>query len=124
MIVKKSDGYYVMSQAGKKLGGPYKSKSEANKRLNQVEFFKKHKHGGKVNVPWTSPLKPLEGLLKGPSHEKGGVKFTVKGQLQEAEGGEYVVRKDAVNQLKKMYGRGVFDDFINKGMLPPNRNLT
>lgn len=113
MIVKKSDGYYVMSQAGKKLGGPYKSKSEANKRLNQVEFFKKHEHGGK-----------LEGLLKGPSHEKGGVKFTVKGQLQEAEGGEYVVRKDAVSQLKKMYGKGVFDDFINKGMLPPNRNLT
>jgi|TARA_R110000824_G_scaffold2197_7_gene10308 hypothetical protein len=113
MIVKKSDGYYVMSQAGKKLSGPYKTKSEANKQLNQVEFLKKHEHGGK-----------LEGLLKGPSHDNGGVKFTVKGQLQEAEGGEYVVRKEAVEQLKKLHGEKVFDEFINKGILPNNRNLT
>ena len=66
----------------------------------------------------------MEGLLKGPSHDNGGVKFTVKGQLQEAEGGEYVVRKEAVEQLKKLHGEKVFDEFINKGILPNNRNLT
>lgn len=49
MIVKRNDGYYVMSESKgkdgqrKKLGGPYKSKGEAVKRLKQVEYFK----GGK-----------------------------------------------------------------------------
>ena len=41
--------------------------------------------------------KKLEGMLKGPSHENGGIKFTIKDEIQEAEGGEYVVRKSSVN---------------------------
>jgi hypothetical protein len=45
MIKKTSAGYKVVSEDGKKnLGGPYKSKAEAQKRLRQVEFFK-HKGG-------------------------------------------------------------------------------
>jgi hypothetical protein len=45
MIVKKSDGYHVLSESSKKnLGGPYKTREEALKRLRQVEFFK---HKGK-----------------------------------------------------------------------------
>lgn len=40
MIVKKPDGYYVVSEKKKNLGGPYKSKLQAMKRLKQVEFFK------------------------------------------------------------------------------------
>ena len=45
MIKKTSGGYKVVSEDGKKnLGGPYKSKAEAQKRLRQVEFFK-HKGG-------------------------------------------------------------------------------
>ncbi len=44
MIVKKKDGYYVVSKDGKNLGGPYKSKVKAKKRLKQVEYFK---HKGK-----------------------------------------------------------------------------
>lgn len=51
MIVKKSDGYYVMSKrthkdsksgktVHKNLGGPYKTRDEALKRLRQIEFFK------------------------------------------------------------------------------------
>lgn len=44
MIVKKKDGYYVLSKKTKKnLGGPYKTKEEAKKRLRQVEFFKHSK---------------------------------------------------------------------------------
>ncbi len=39
-IVKKDDGYHVMSEQGKSLGGPYDSESKAEKRLKQVEFFK------------------------------------------------------------------------------------
>jgi hypothetical protein len=44
MIKKVAGGYKVLSEKGKSLGGPYKSKAEAEKRLRQVEFFK-HKKG-------------------------------------------------------------------------------
>lgn len=44
MIVKRKGGYYVVSENGKNLGGPYPSKEAARKRLNQVEYFK---HKGK-----------------------------------------------------------------------------
>jgi hypothetical protein len=40
MIRKTKGGYKVLSESGKNLGGPYKSKEEAKKRLRQVEFFK------------------------------------------------------------------------------------
>ena len=50
MIVKKKDGYYVLSEKThsttsgqakhRNLGGPYKTREEAVKRLRQVEFFK------------------------------------------------------------------------------------
>jgi len=46
MIVKRTNGYVLMSKSkgpnGKRtrLGGPYKTREEALKRQNQVEFFK------------------------------------------------------------------------------------
>jgi hypothetical protein len=41
MIVKRKKGYYVLSEKSRKnLGGPYKTKKEAKKRLQQVEYFK------------------------------------------------------------------------------------
>lgn len=40
MIVKKKDGYHVVSESGKNLGGPYKTEAQAKKRLAQVEMFK------------------------------------------------------------------------------------
>ncbi len=43
MIKKSKDGYKVVSEKGKNLGGPYRSKAAAAKRLRQVEFFKHHK---------------------------------------------------------------------------------
>lgn len=44
MIKKSGSGYKVVSHKGKNLGGPYKSRSAASKRLRQVEYFK---HKGK-----------------------------------------------------------------------------
>ncbi len=44
MIKKESGGYKVVSEKGKNLGGPYKTKKQAKKRLQQVEYFK-HKKG-------------------------------------------------------------------------------
>jgi hypothetical protein len=43
MIRKVKAGYKVVSEKGKNLGGPYKSKAAAQKRLRQVEFFKHRK---------------------------------------------------------------------------------
>jgi hypothetical protein len=43
MIKKVSKGYKVLSEKGKNLGGPYKTKEQAEKRLKQVEYFKHHK---------------------------------------------------------------------------------
>jgi len=46
MIVKRSNGYYVVSESKdkkgnrKNLGGPYKSREAAKKRLQQVHYFK------------------------------------------------------------------------------------
>lgn len=41
MIRKKNNKYYVLSESGKNLGGPYSSREEAEERLRQVEYFKK-----------------------------------------------------------------------------------
>jgi hypothetical protein len=44
MIKKVKGGYKVLSEkTGKNLGGPYKTREEAEKRLKQVEFFKRRK---------------------------------------------------------------------------------
>lgn len=43
LIKKVKEGYKVLSENGKNLGGPYKSKAAAQKRLRQVEFFKHRK---------------------------------------------------------------------------------
>ena len=43
MIVKVGKSYYVKSEDGtKNLGGPYRTRAEAMKRLAQVEWFKHH----------------------------------------------------------------------------------
>lgn len=39
-MVHKSDGWHVLAESGKHLGGPYKTKEAARKRLQQVEMFK------------------------------------------------------------------------------------
>ena len=44
MIRKVKEGYKVLSEKGRNLGGPYKTRAEAEKRLRQVEFFKHQKH--------------------------------------------------------------------------------
>lgn len=43
MITKTAKGYSVKSEKGKNLGGPYKTREEAQKRLRQVEYFKHKK---------------------------------------------------------------------------------
>jgi len=61
-------------------------------------------------------VKKLEGKLYGPSHDRGGIKFNVGGEVQEAEGGEYVIRKDSVNGNTEKVLK-----FINENGKLPNR---
>ena len=43
MVRKTPKGWVVLSSKGKKLGGPYKTKAQAQKRLRQIEYFKHKK---------------------------------------------------------------------------------
>jgi len=51
MIVKRADGYYLLSKSKgkdgnyKKLGGPYKTREAAVQREREVRFFR-HRKGG------------------------------------------------------------------------------
>jgi hypothetical protein len=49
MIVKRSGGYHVVSEKGKNLGGPYKSRKKAKKRLAQIEAFKHMNKGDNMS---------------------------------------------------------------------------
>ena len=40
MIQKTNKGYVVKSESGKTLSKPYPTKQQAQKRLNQIEYFK------------------------------------------------------------------------------------
>lgn len=43
MISKTKSGYVVKSESGKRLSKPYSTREQAQKRLNQIEYFKKRK---------------------------------------------------------------------------------
>jgi len=47
MIRKTKSGWKVVSEDGKNLGGPYKTREAAEKRLRQVEYFKHRKPQGR-----------------------------------------------------------------------------
>ncbi len=47
MIRKRGKGYVVVSKDGKVLGGPYKTREQAEKRIAQVEYFKHKAKGDK-----------------------------------------------------------------------------
>ena len=46
MIVRRKGGWYVVSEEGKNLGGPYPNRKAAEERLREAEYFK-HKRNGK-----------------------------------------------------------------------------
>ena len=55
MIKKTGSTYKVVSKTGKNLGGDYSTRSEAAKRLMQVEYFKnKGKANGSMGTKKTS----------------------------------------------------------------------
>jgi hypothetical protein len=70
-ISHKPDGWYVYSEAGKRLGGPYSKESEAKKRLSQIHYFKTKGKKSSVDGSLTLFMMNKEargfgrGLLKG-----------------------------------------------------------
>ena len=54
MIKKVKGGYQVFSSRGRNMGGPYKTRAEAEERLRQVEFFK---HRDQKAAPRRQPSK-------------------------------------------------------------------
>lgn len=76
MIKKSGSTYKVVSEKGKNLGSGYKTKGEAEKRLQQVEYFK-HQHSPieGLNPPPTpgTVLQPPEVLYAADPHESRAV---------------------------------------------------
>ena len=80
----------------------------------------KFKDGGKI------PRFPARtgGMIEGPSHEDGGVKFkTPYGFVGEAEGDELILNRQQQLSLRSRHGDGVFSgiglpDFRNGGHVP------
>ena len=67
-IVKRKAGYHVISKKGKNLGGPYKSREAAVKRLQQVEYFKKH--GEDMNLRQLIKEELMKHAACGTKHNK------------------------------------------------------
>lgn len=45
------------------------------------------------------------GMVKGPSHKNGGVKFDVGGEVVELEGGEAVINKKSTKMFKDILSK-------------------
>ena len=66
------------------------------------------------------------GMVKGPSHERGGVKYKVGGEVVELEGGEAVINKKSTEMfrplLSKLNQAGGGTSFARGGLVNPNVN--
>ena len=60
----------------------------------------------------------IEGKLNGPSHKDGGIKFNLKGQTQEAEGGEFVIKKDSVEKIEQKHGKKFLENLNSFADIP------
>ena len=88
--------------------------------------------GGTTRVPSKNQRRPEflkyelkgGGMVKGPSHEKGGVKYDVGGEVVELEGGEAVINKKSTEMFKpilsKLNQAGGGVSFARGGIVNPN----
>lgn len=67
------------------------------------------------------------GMVHGPSHAQGGVKFNAGGRVVELEGGEAVINKRSTsmfhNQLSAMNQAGGGKSFASGGIMPGTSNM-
>lgn len=80
-VVHQKDGWHVLSEEGKNLGGPYDSKDKAVERLRQVEYFKHHK--GSENLGLTAD--EHEEFMRELVHQKQELAKDPKGKHEQIE---------------------------------------
>jgi len=85
--------------------------------------------GGRVRTKRPEHLKyqyASGGMVKGPSHEKGGVKYKVGGEVVELEGGEAVINKKSTEMFKPLLSKlnqaGGGTSFARGGLVNPSVN--
>jgi hypothetical protein len=91
----------------KGIGGMVKKYSKGGDVKDLHTISKELKNASKMHASQAKRVKKHAdsmqdgGMLKGPSHKKGGIPAVVKGSGQpiEMEGGEYVIKKSSVNKL-------------------------
>lgn len=104
MIVKRKDGYHVMAESGRHMGGPYSSRGQAVKRLQQIEYFKKQ--GAWQTSPTPRPLH--------------GSKASIKRQSMFGEGNMTTKMAAFKDEINKLAGFGTWAS----GMLTGLRRAT
>tara|TARA_R100001594_G_scaffold64983_2_gene99268 strand:- start:5291 stop:7393 length:2103 start_codon:yes stop_codon:yes gene_type:complete len=67
------------------------------------ESYKRYLRGGQAQKPTRSYRGG--GMVSGPSHARGGVKFNVGGQVHELEGGEAVINKKSTAMFKDILSK-------------------
>lgn len=118
MIRKESDGYHIYSHDGKKhLGGPY-SKTKAEDRLRQIEYFKHIKENNmnkKLDTTESNVsriLNILEGNLQTVTIEKSQGEYRVPSEDGYEDGAYYTVdKKDAEGVAFKVFGKDIIIKF-------------
>jgi hypothetical protein len=99
VIVEKDGKFYVESEDGKNLGGPYGSHGEAAKRLEQVEYFK-HKDASKRTMTDSEDGQATGGAALKPGRiKKVGAKYVV-----HDDDGKPVSEHDDPDEAQKAVG--------------------
>jgi hypothetical protein len=113
-VVHEKDGWHVLSEEGKNLGGPYDSKEKAVKRLRQVEYFKHHKSSLDKNADlfdtYTHYL--LEQYIDKYGDPKTDLQFTYDGRayqygLTGEEGTKFAPVGVPFKQWEKSYNKSL-----------------
>jgi hypothetical protein len=114
MIVKRDSGYHVVSKKGKNLGGPYKSKDQAVKRLQQVEYFK-HKKGSVLQA-----MIEKSATSYGMPSMGGSMNYYQNHKMQAAI---YAKQYRATHQMQIRKSRAKYRRQINMGQRIPRQRM-
>lgn len=101
MIVKREDGYHVMSEHGKHLGGPY-SKEHAKKRLRQIEYFKHQKHAEEKSELTSNLKKDLKSEHKANADYTEDIHEATEAHNKKLVGVLKEIRNDERDHAKKL----------------------
>lgn len=94
-----SGKWYVYSELGKRLGGPYESRSEADTRLKQVEYFKKRGQRVRESVTSKSNVKAKAPAVKLADKNKAVIE-KMGGYLKEIAGAYNSFNKKVLESAK------------------------